>query len=202
MNKCEIVQPGKSQMKEIEHVLGKAFADNPFGDVFGGNAEYLGAFLGMLARTAMKDGDTVVLGMTDGGALSAVALYVRGTWKPKGPSALPGLVRLFLKLPWRIFRHSLALMKQLDEGMKNVSKFDDEMELLLLAVNPEAQGKGIGRALLERGDEIAKDRGLEKIRLEVVAETPAVGFYEKLGFDCEGEISSGKFKIRIMRRRV
>lgn len=57
-----------------------------------------------------------------------------------------------------------------------------DSELLLLAVTPSAQGRGIGRKLLGRFVDDAKKNGAEKIHLEVRDGNPAVRIYESAGF--------------------
>jgi N-acetylglutamate synthase-like GNAT family acetyltransferase len=54
-------------------------------------------------------------------------------------------------------------------------------ELDGLFVEPELMAKGIGRALID--DVVAHLRRLGVIRLDVVANPTAVGFYSKLGFE-------------------
>lgn len=58
-----------------------------------------------------------------------------------------------------------------------------DSELLLLAVVPGAQGKGIGRDLLSHFIEDAKKNGAERIHLEVRDGNPAVRVYERAGFE-------------------
>jgi len=49
------------------------------------------------------------------------------------------------------------------------------------------RGRGIGTRLMERTIGEAKERGLERIELEVYASnTPAINLYEKRGFALEG----------------
>lgn len=58
----------------------------------------------------------------------------------------------------------------------------DDAELLLLAVSPAEQSKGIGRKLLDQFVVNAKKKGASKIHLEVRDGNPAVRFYEAAGF--------------------
>ncbi len=58
----------------------------------------------------------------------------------------------------------------------------DDAELLLLAVSPAAQGQGIGRDLLGRFIENARNKGAEKIHLEVRDGNQAIRIYEAAGF--------------------
>lgn len=58
----------------------------------------------------------------------------------------------------------------------------DDSELLLLAVTPTAQGKGVGWKLLSHFVEDAKKNGANRIHLEVRDGNPAVRMYEAAGF--------------------
>lgn len=58
----------------------------------------------------------------------------------------------------------------------------DDSELLLLAVAPAAQGKGVGGKLLCHFIDHAKKNGANRIHLEVRDGNPAIGMYEAAGF--------------------
>lgn len=58
----------------------------------------------------------------------------------------------------------------------------EDAELLLLAVSPPAQGKGVGRKLLGQFIDDAKNKGASKIHLEVRDGNPATRIYEAAGF--------------------
>jgi ribosomal protein S18 acetylase RimI-like enzyme len=62
------------------------------------------------------------------------------------------------------------------------------VRLRQMAVVSGLQGKGFGRALLQFGENIARDRGFKKIVMH--ARKTAVGFYEKLGY----KITSKEFE--------
>ena len=66
----------------------------------------------------------------------------------------------------------------------------DDAELLLIAVAPEAQGKGVGRRLLGRFIDEAKRKGASKIHLEVRDGNPATRIYEAAGFAPAGRRSN------------
>lgn len=55
------------------------------------------------------------------------------------------------------------------------------VRLRQMAVLNNLQGKGIGRALMQFAENIARDRGFR--RLTMHARQTAVGFYEKLGYN-------------------
>lgn len=62
------------------------------------------------------------------------------------------------------------------------------VRLRQMAVLNNLQGKGVGRALMQFAENIARDRGFRKITMH--ARKTATGFYEKLGYS----ISGGEFE--------
>jgi ribosomal-protein-alanine N-acetyltransferase len=62
----------------------------------------------------------------------------------------------------------------------------DEAELLLLAVAPEHQHRGVGRRLLEQFVEQARAAGAGRVHLEVRDGNPAVQMYRRAGFQPAG----------------
>lgn len=58
----------------------------------------------------------------------------------------------------------------------------DEEELLLIAVRPEARGRGLGSRLLKRYIAAARRRGVRRIFLEMRASNPAHALYSRCGF--------------------
>ena len=62
----------------------------------------------------------------------------------------------------------------------------DEAELLLLAVRTVAQGRGIGRILIEDFEAAAKARGASHLHLEVREGNQAFSLYRRAGFDLVG----------------
>lgn len=59
------------------------------------------------------------------------------------------------------------------------------VRLRQMAVLNDLQGKGIGRALMNFAENIARDRGYRAIRMH--ARLNAVGFYEKVGYKVKGD---------------
>ena len=59
------------------------------------------------------------------------------------------------------------------------------VRLRQMAVLKNLQGKGIGRALMQFAENIARDRGFRKITMH--ARKSATGFYEKLGYQITGD---------------
>jgi GNAT superfamily N-acetyltransferase len=65
---------------------------------------------------------------------------------------------------------------------------DGAAELDGLFTAPGHWGKGVGRRLVEHAERLARQRGA--VSLEVVANTRALGFYEKCGFRALGEVAT------------
>ena len=61
----------------------------------------------------------------------------------------------------------------------------DTVRLRQMAVLNDLQGKGIGRALMNFAENIARDRGYKIISMH--ARKNAVGFYEKMGYKIHGD---------------
>ena len=62
----------------------------------------------------------------------------------------------------------------------------DEEELLLIAVHPDYRGRGIGAALMARFIEEARQRGAERLFLEMREGNPAESLYRRCGFTTVG----------------
>ncbi|MGH8793096.1 MAG: GNAT family N-acetyltransferase [Stackebrandtia sp.] len=70
-------------------------------------------------------------------------------------------------------------------GHANLLLFGGEFDhtgIFEIFVHPDARGHGVGRDLLRAVAKRAASEGRESIGVEVIATTPAVGFYERLGF--------------------
>jgi len=68
------------------------------------------------------------------------------------------------------------------EGFALMRVVADEAELLLIAVAPAAQQQGIGQALLDDFVDRAREKGGDRLHLEVRASNPAIELYRANGF--------------------
>ena len=66
---------------------------------------------------------------------------------------------------------------------------DDKVTVIhILAVSPDYQGSGIGSEMIREAIRIARDKGMEAIRLDALASnTPAHRIYKRLGFEFRGQ---------------
>lgn len=71
-------------------------------------------------------------------------------------------------------------------GFSLVRAVIDEAELLLLAVDPAEQGKGIGQLLLDDFISAARAAGSSRLHLEVRDGNPAMQLYARAGFVAAG----------------
>jgi len=110
-----------------------------------------------------------------------------------------------LKLRNEILRKPLGLQFSQDELEKektnmHMAAYEDErmlgccmlveedpqtVRLRQMAVVNDVQGKGIGRALMQFAENLARDRGYKRITMH--ARKNALGFYEKMGYKKSGE---------------
>ncbi len=66
---------------------------------------------------------------------------------------------------------------------------DNEAAVIhILAVSPDAQGKGIGSEMIREAIRLARTNGMKAVRLDALASnTPAHKIYEALGFEYRGQ---------------
>jgi ribosomal protein S18 acetylase RimI-like enzyme len=67
---------------------------------------------------------------------------------------------------------------------------DDVYYLHALSTPPEHRGKGVGRDLLKAAIARAKQAGYRELQLDVLADNPAVGFYQAMGLRTVAELRS------------
>lgn len=82
--------------------------------------------------------------------------------------------------------HKFHLLREEAEAVGYVSHQIDYLpgttKIHKIYLLPSTQGKGYGRALIERVEQTARAASQSVLRLDVNYENPAVGFYEHLGF--------------------
>lgn len=93
--------------------------------------------------------------------------------------SVPYVGLLIARIDFRVVGH--CLIRSTDhQSLRHVAKIS-------MAVSESARRKGIGQALLEAAEGWARERGLKKIVLDVLANNrPALRLYEKLSYREEG----------------
>jgi [ribosomal protein S18]-alanine N-acetyltransferase len=71
-------------------------------------------------------------------------------------------------------------------GFSLVRTVADESELLLIAVRPDEQRRGVGTLLLDHFIDRAKEDGVSRVHLEVRDGNPAIEMYHSAGFSPVG----------------
>jgi ribosomal-protein-alanine N-acetyltransferase len=121
----------------------------------------------------------------DGARLGAVGRIMTAAFDPRyGEAWTQAQVNGMLGLPgvWLC----LARLDGDMVGFALTRMIVDEAELLLLAVDPARQRRGIGATLLRSAILRAKDRQLDRLHLEVRANNPAINLYQAFGFERVG----------------
>jgi ribosomal protein S18 acetylase RimI-like enzyme len=92
-----------------------------------------------------------------------------------------------------IAKSDAQLLKYINEDKKIVGcvfleKQDGCLYLGMLCVSPTLQGGGVGKKLLYKGEEVAKELGLDKVRMTVFSNrVELIDWYERHGYVKTGE---------------
>lgn len=89
-------------------------------------------------------------------------------------------------LPMHGVTLTIASLRGVIVGFALARTVVDEAELLLLAVDPDSQGGGVGRALLDRFIIDSRSMGARHIHLEVRDGNDAIQLYRHTGFELIG----------------
>lgn len=86
-------------------------------------------------------------------------------------------------------RSNLMMGAYEDEKMLGCCMLVEEdpttVRLRQMAVTNDLQGKGVGKALIQFAENLARDHGYRKITMH--ARKNALGFYEKMGYQVKGD---------------
>jgi ribosomal protein S18 acetylase RimI-like enzyme len=130
--------------------------------------------------------------------------------RPFQSSDEPAIVRLWqrcdLLRPWNDPKKDIQRKLSVGREMFLVGVLDDDLVATVmvgyeghrgwvhyLAVAPEHRGKGLGRALMTRAEELLKQAGCPKVNLQVRGTNAStIEFYERLGYAVDDVVSLGK----------
>lgn len=95
---------------------------------------------------------------------------------------LPPAINILLKRPRSLIRLILNFEKNNNSIANDNGKYS---ELLSIAIIPQNKGVGLGKVLLNKFEEIAKQRGSEKITLttDFYNNQDVINFYQKNGYE-------------------
>jgi GNAT superfamily N-acetyltransferase len=154
------------------------------------------AFCRFLFRTAVR---------CDGAFGTADRAAVVCSWPPgsEWPSRWSAIRAGALSFAWRMGFRATQLMTRLEsefDAMREHHVPEPHCYVPLLGVRPEAQGKGLSRAVMQSVFDVA-DRARVPVYLETVPETN-VAIYKKLGFELVGhrELTGGLPNWEFVRR--
>jgi ribosomal protein S18 acetylase RimI-like enzyme len=73
---------------------------------------------------------------------------------------------------------------------------DEQTPELSIAVVPSQRSRGLGRELMDSLLDDAREAGSAQVSLSVEKDSPAVGFYERYGFEVVGEQDGGLVMLK------
>lgn len=168
-----------TDVAEACDVLTAAFmTDTAVTEMFGGDEPSLRAVYNFIVPLMLKDSDSIMLGVRDGGGLACVAVC-------QGPTN---------DVPvWRMILAGLPIIWRMGRRVRRLVRFGMEMEresplrpgclrLAFLGTRPDAFGRGYGSLLLHRLEEHALSRGIRSVYLEAETDHYPHKLYEKRGY--------------------
>lgn len=96
-----------------------------------------------------------------------------------------------------LFRHYGlgALWRLIPLAMLERSAPKDTLQMDGICVSTQARGQGVGQALFARLFDLARDRGFDRVTLDVINTNPrARALYDRLGFQATGTETTGPLK--------
>jgi ribosomal protein S18 acetylase RimI-like enzyme len=180
-----VQQAHRPDVKELAHVLGRAFFDDPVMNWIlpdaGRRAKGLPILFAALARRQYLAGGGTELA-TEGATVAAAALWAPpGRWKATR-SADMWMMPAFL----RVFGSESARGRQVARLMKRHHPADPHWYLAVIGSDPTYRAQGYGHALMSsRLDRLDAERTAAYLESSDAANVP---YYERFGFEVTGEI--------------
>jgi ribosomal protein S18 acetylase RimI-like enzyme len=84
------------------------------------------------------------------------------------------------------YRHAVITHERCVIGYARIRLVEDDAKILQVCTSPEFRGRGIATALMAELMHVAREAGRTHVYLD--AREHVIGYYEKLGFEGEGEV--------------
>lgn len=144
-------------------------------------------FLQFYYSVFLKSGETVVYCAVDDGnviGFSAATKVSKGFNKRLIKENFISFVALSLKLIFTNPNSLLRLVNNLSKKSDEVEDEEDYAELFSIGVASTQQGKGVGKVLLAKTEEVLKSEGVKKVSLTTDYDNndSAIGFYRSMGY--------------------
>jgi ribosomal protein S18 acetylase RimI-like enzyme len=129
----------------------------------------------------------------DGPAVARLVVAA-GMFSTEESAFVPDLLREFLSVP-RDARHGLVVLD--DAGVQGVAYWqpvemaDGVVDLTMIAVDPAAQGRGLGRTLMRHAETQARSAGQRLVLVQTSGSEQYAGtrrFYAALGYEEEARV--------------
>ncbi len=180
-----VQQAQRADIKELAHVLGRAFFDDPvmawIVPEAGRRAKGLPILFAALARHQYLAGGGSELA-TEDHTVAAGALWAPpGRWKASRRTDLRMMAAFF-----RVFGSESARGRQVADLMKRRHPTDPHWYLAVIGSDPTYRGQGFGHALMSsRLDRLDAEHAAAYLESSNPANVP---YYERFGFEVTGEI--------------
>jgi len=176
-------------------VLGEAFASHPMVPPDPKRKpKHWGAKLMMRALSSAPDAQ--ILTIRRDGQPACVAFIHDGAYEPSRLTSIGMLWQMCRVVGIRGVIRFLPVLSEKHAGD------DRRLELLILGTHSDYQGQGLGRVMIRKVIQHAKDKTYAAVTLEVAKGTPALAFYQSEGFIIEKEISVGENTLCLMRCEI
>ena len=185
----------KSNQADFVETIAVAFSDHPMMPP-GLSGQKTRLMVTSMLKTFANAPDARLFGIRREGNLDCAALVYDAAYEPRGWRLIIFLIQMFRVFGWNMSRTFARVLSEKPAGEGR------QLELLLLGTRKEAQGQGLGRAMLRHIFEVARDLCYDSVVLEVAKETPAHAFYLREGFKVDKEISMPTNTLCFLRRPI
>lgn len=204
----DVLRLRADEVAEAAEVVVRAFERDPlFRHFFPGTdrryLRQLRAAFRMLFGANLQRGQPLFGIRVQGTLVGAVALEKPGRPMSWGDCLRsPRLLRQLVGFGLVAGPRAMARVDRWDRGVRTLRPSEPHFYVLGLGVLPEFQGKGYGRALMQRLHQEAEAHG-EAVGVGLDTDTEGnVSFYRHLGYEVTGAVDIGGFEMHCMFRRT